>query len=187
MWVVGCVVCEAVVGGQKLQTLGEFVDFGRGSAVSALKLSKRFRVKKRAGTMPTLSSIGDGDETDAQQRKFSNIINKKFNELMGRNSKTNQTSPVGLSGASSSSTPSKQTQSGVGTGAHSSCNLDHIIADDAVSIVSGSDNEENDGAEASVKHKEVKRATSPSRSQRSNGNSTMKSTQSPSLVASALP
>ena len=73
------------------------------------------------------------------QSKLSNIINKKFHELIGRrvSHSPSDSGHVSLF-AQFSGSPVSQ------SAAHASCNLDHIIADDAVSINSGSDNDGKD-------------------------------------------
>merc|ERR1712173_305242 len=66
--------------------------------------------------------------------KLSNIINKKFNELIGRRVSHSPSESGNMALLS-------QLSGSLMSPGHSSCNLDHIIADDAISINSGSDDD----------------------------------------------
>ena len=158
---------------QKLQNLGEFVDFAEAFKQSRLSISKRFSIKG--------AIIGDMDEMDAQKQKFSNIINKKFNELMGRKSSSLENSNHSV--VSNPSVISSQ------SAPHSSCNLDHIIADDAVSINSGSDNDNDDiDIDKMVANRNQKgHHRKPNEQKHGNRPSISSDTLAPSIVTSDLP
>ena len=101
--------------------------------------SKKVLLKKRAGTVignsvsapaSNYNSIGYMDDNHVQQRKFSNIIPKKFTEFMGRKTASQSPSIVSVPSNQSPNQPSIHSESGM--------NLDNINATfDAESISSG--------------------------------------------------
>ena len=167
---------------QKLQNLGEFVDFAQNSRNRKL-FKKRKSLKKRAGTVGQYSSFTttDIDENEVNQRKFSNIINKKFSELMGR--KTSQ-SPSAVSIPSNQSQPSIYSDGGM--------NLDHVNAVDAQSISSGnhsqSDNDGNNDENININlHKNLSIQRDKSDNNHGNRTSVSNDNSAPSEVMTDLP